>query len=343
MNKYICTGCSCEVIADEPPPKCPDCNATDKIIKIDKPVSESIDVKEEIHETESLGFGASPAKIKNIINLAVLPSGNTPYYDEIYFNIDEKSVSAYMIANGQTLISVLEIKKEYFDEVWGIGKLPIKAEETLEHIGVLSSYSKMAIQLDTVNKRIIHNAGAKASFADLAESTKQIMQSRENGEEFNFDNENFLPVFAEGATFSYKAVIDVKELSVLLKVAAKKGIDYYPIEFGNGSFKTSVGNMLIPTKGAFNLDIHMNMDKSVFPPEPLRIDAGSAFRNVIENLSGEIAIHFIDNGMPIWISSEIKTKKKVRKEGEGEEDTVTEDVIGRMGYLISLRTKDNED
>lgn len=341
MSKYICTGCGFEIISDEAPDKCPECDAINKFIKIDNPSIAPIEVEEETPQSKSIGFTASPQKIKAFVKSIFLPAGNKPYISELFFNVSENGVFAYTIANGETLLSVVEIDKEYFDEVWGEGKLPIKSLDTIEHLSVLSSYNKATIQLDTVNNLLIHNSGANAEFADTVESTIHITQSRESVKEiFEFDHGQFIPILSGDVTFAYRAVINVKELAVLLDVASKKKINYYPLMFDSEGLHASVGDMVVPTKkGAFKLKIPVNKEKSVFPSSPISIDAGSVFENVVRNLPGEISIYFAVTDGPIWITGTFDKKVKVK---EGDKELITDKVVGNIGHVVTARIKDME-
>lgn len=341
MDNYICSACGVSVSSDEKPEKCLNCEATgDTLIKVQKKEDTIVTEQEVVHESKAIGFNASPQKILSLLKYTTLPVKSKPYFEQIYFNVDEKvGVQNFTIANGETLLQVIDIKKEYFDEVWGVGKLPIKSAKSLEYMDVLSTYDKTSIQIDTENKVLIHNAGLNAKFANNPESIEHISQCKMSVNEIfkTFDTEKFVPQFTGDIKFNYVVTINVAELAVLLKVAAKQGIRYYPITLSTNELKAGVGDMSNPTKGAFDLKIPVDAEKSVFPPEPIVVEAGSSFKNVISNMEGQIQIHFAGSELPLWVTGTVTHKKKNTVEGK---EVISEEVVGKVGYVISPRTAD---
>ena len=294
-----------------------------------------------VGESVNFGIKTSSKDMMSLVKMITLPSSATssPFFDRTVLNIGDKMVTDYAIGQGQTIIIVLELSIDYFNEVWGTGELPIVADTSLNNLSTLMNYDDAAIHVDMENKVIIHNSISGARFANDLENVDQIDTNRGVRLE-NFDVEKFVPTFPDGRSFDYYATVDVKDLMMLLSVASKFGITYYPFLFGNNTMMAGVGDMTNPkVKGAFELPIKINLEKSVIPSTPIKTELGDILENVIKNLSGEIRIYFAENDFAIWIAKDI-TKTITTQVGENK--VSEEKIFGRIGYAITARVPDEE-
>jgi len=335
-DEYMCTECTIKFESDGVPEKCPSCNAIgEQLIKLEP---EEIVVKEETTpevttKGDILGIRTSPKELSKLMNLIFLPSGSAPYYDKSVLNINEEGdVSVYSIKEGGILVSIIEVNKKFFGEVWGVGEIPLIGKDTLGNISMLAIFNSVTIQADTKSKILVHNAGTNARFNTNYEDASYI---NTNSKKYPVPilTDEFLPGKPDSQSpYVFKAVMKAASLKLLFAAASKYGIKFFPLKFNASELRAGVGDMLNPVDGAFDVEIPIVMEKSVLPTEEISVEIGPAFEYVMNNLTDEVTIHFSKSNFPLWITSEIK------KSTTAEDKSTKTEVMGRCGYIITPRT-----
>ena len=337
--KYLCNKCG--IISEETyekPTECSICKAgPDKLeLVTGENVPETEPLPKDETEASTFGIRSSPQDIREILKLVCLPKGDTPYkgFPKIVFQLTEDKLTNCQVAPGELLLTILELDTDYFSETWDHGNIVVNSLESLRKMKVLSAYDTASIQVDNVNKILLHQSGKDAGFsdnhesADYVESSKPVMP-------IGFDYNVYLPKIydeSEESEFKWHVTVDAKSFNPLFEAMTNSDIEYFPFVFDKEKFSTGIGDMENPgMEGAFNINIPINPDRSNLPPELIRVEVGPIFENVIKNLKGEIDIYVAGDELPLWIVTNI-TKNVI------EDDKSSEKVFGKMGYIIPPRS-----
>ena len=337
--KFLCTRCgiiSEEV--DEKPKECSICKAeqTDLELVTGENVPETEPIPKEEKEASTFGIKSSPQDIREILKLVCVPKGDTPYkgFPKVVFQLTPEKLTNYQVAPGELLLTILELDTDFFTETWEHGSIVINSLESLRKMKVLSAYDTASIQVDNVNKIILHQSGTDAGFSDNHETADYVEASKPMMP-VGFDYSVYLPKIDEESKeseFKWHVRVDAKSFNPLFEATNNSEIEYFPFIFDKEKFSTGIGDMENPgMEGAFNINILIDPDNSNLPPELIRVEVGPVFENVIKNLKGEIDIYVAGEELPLWIVTNI-TKNVI------EDDKSSEKVFGKMGYIIPPRS-----
>lgn len=336
--KFVCERCG--VIGtevDEMPPVCPTCQAPqEKLTLVTGKVIPTIVTEPEEPKVSTFGIRSTPTEIKRILKLVSIPTGNTPYigFQKINLQLFADRMTCYQVAPGEVLLSILNLDKEYYKEMWGTGDLVLDAGKSLSKINVLNAYDSASILVDNENKILLHKSGTDAGFSDNAEDPSHVLSSKPQMP-IPFDYDVYKPKMDEESPkseFIWHVTVDAGHFKPLFTVSKEKALDYYPFIIENGQLRTGVGDMENPgMEGAFDLKIPVVADESVLPDKKVVIEVGEQFKDVMQNLDGKIVINFIDDELPLWILYDI-TKPVVENE-----KTVNKS-FGTIGYVIPPRS-----
>jgi len=337
--KYLCNRCG--VISEdtnEKPDKCSTCGADQE--QLEEVSGENIPKVEPTPEVEqeasTFGIKSSPQDIRDILKLVSIPKGDSPYkgFPKLTFQLTPDKLTNYQVAPGELILTILEMETDYFMETWEHGSIVLNSAESLRKMKILSAYDTASIQVDNVNKILLHQSGTDAGFSDNLEDPSHVMTSKPIMP-VPFDYNLYRPKIDEESDeseFKWFVTVDAKSFNPLFEATSGSEIEYFPFVFDKERLSTGVGDMENPgMEGAFHIDIPINPDKSVLPPETIRVEVGPVFENVIKNLSGEVEIYVAGDELPLWILSNV-TKSVI------EDEKATEKVFGKIGYIIPPRS-----
>lgn len=338
--KFVCNRCG--VITSEvkeKPDKCPTCSADQsELALVGGDTSPSIEpIPKSPVEASSFGIRSSPNDIRRVLRLVSIPSGDTPYkgLQKTNLRLVKDKLLNYQVAPAEAILTILELEREYFEETWENGDIVLDSEKSLKKMKVLAAYDMASIQVDNKNKVILHQAGTAAGFSDNLEDAIHVETSKMEMP-VPFEADSFKPKIDEESSeseFKWHVTVDANHFNPLFEVAKNSDIEYYPFIFTKDILSAGVGDMENPgMDGAFNINIPVIAEDSIFPDEKIEVEVGPLFENVMKNLDGKVKIYFAGDELPLWIVYEIT--KPVSEEGKTVEKT-----FGKMGYVIPPRSK----
>ena len=338
--KYVCERCGVTTEElKEMPEKCPTCGAPqEKLTLVDGITPPIIETEPKVETPSTFGIRSSPDEIKRILKLIAIPTGETNSYkgfQKIVMHLTEDKLTNYQVAAGEVILTILELDTDFFKETWESGDIVLNSSKSLTKMKILGAYDTASIQVDNDNKVVLHQAGTDAGFSDNLEDASHIISSRPEMP-VPFDYKTYKPKIDEESKeseFKWHVKVDTSSFKPLFEVTKESSIDFYPFNLKDGSLTTGVGDMMNPgMDGAFNMNIPIVAEESVLPSEDILVEVGPLFKDVMNNLSGKVEIHFAGNELPLWIIYDIT--KSITEGGK-----TVEKSYGKMGYIIPPRSE----
>ena len=338
--RYTCSRCGVTTPeVDEMPEDCSTCRGGQENLSL--VLSEVAPVIETTPEVDkkisSFGIRSPSNEIRRILKLVTIPTGENPYkgFQKINLQLTAEKLVNYQVAPGEVILTILELSNDFFAETWETGNIVLDSAKSLSRMKILEAYDAASIQVDNDNKVVLHRAGTDAGFSDNLEDASHV-QSSKIEMPVPFDYETYKPKIDEESPeseYKYHVTVDAGSFRPVFEVTKSSSIDFFPLTIKDGELKTGVGDMLNPgMDGAFEMNIPIIGDKSITPNEMILVEVGPIFKDVMNNLSGNVEIYFAGNELPLWILYDI-TKPVI------ENEKTVEKVFGRMGYIIPPRSE----